>query len=78
MRALVFQLVFLITIGAPRAGTIGFQLLTIPDPGSKPLSVAVWYPSESAAISQTIGPFLQAGRASVLHTENAIRPDIFI
>jgi predicted dienelactone hydrolase len=59
MRGLLFVLASLLMIGAPAAGTIGFQQLTVPDGADKSLAVAVWYPGDSAAISQAFGSFRQ-------------------
>jgi ketosteroid isomerase-like protein len=50
----------ILAIAAPVAsGTVGLQLFTVPDAASKPVSVAVWYPRDSAAVAQAIGPFSQ-------------------
>jgi predicted dienelactone hydrolase len=59
MRELVFVFASFVAIGTPAAATIGFQQFIIPDTASKPLSVAVWYPSDSAALSQIFGLFRQ-------------------
>ena len=59
MRGLFFPLATFIASCTAGNGAVGFQQFTVPDSGSKPLAVAVWYPSDSAAVSQAIGPFRQ-------------------
>src|SRR5215510_7646801 len=39
--------------------SVGFQQLTVPDPNGKPLSVGIWYPSQSHPSSQSLGMFMQ-------------------
>jgi predicted dienelactone hydrolase len=59
MRELILVLASLAAIGTPAVGTIGFRQLTIPDNAGKPISLAVWYPSETAATVESIGSFHQ-------------------
>jgi len=41
----------------PAFGIVGFEQLSVPDPPSKVLSVAVWFPSVGKPVSVSIGPF---------------------
>jgi predicted dienelactone hydrolase len=65
VRGLVLGVVSLLALlGAPAVGAIGFQQLVVSEAAAKPLSVAVWYPSDSPAGPQAIGSFRQTVAAS--------------
>jgi len=49
------SLAMLLAIGVSGAGAVGFQWITVADPGDRPLDVAVWYPSESPVAPQALG-----------------------
>ncbi len=42
------------------AASIGFQQLSIPDPGGKPILVGIWYPTEARTAPQPLGIFSQS------------------
>jgi len=44
---------------ATPALAVGFQQLTVPDPGSQPLEVGIWYPSNSLTAPQPLELFTQ-------------------
>ncbi len=41
------------------AGNVGFQQLTVPNGGDRPLAVGVWYPTDAAATDSLLGTFTQ-------------------
>src|SRR5262245_60407928 len=57
MRFAVTLIVVLLISVRPSTATVGFQQIEIPDPSSTPLTIGIWYPSNSPASSQPIGPF---------------------
>jgi predicted dienelactone hydrolase len=63
MKVLIFVLSSLLwSLGTSSTAsfvTIGFQQITVPDPESRTISVAIWYPSEGTAVSEPFGPFRQ-------------------
>lgn len=40
-------------------GTVGFQRVTVPDSDDRPRDVGIWYPSDSPASPQALGPYRQ-------------------
>lgn len=44
---------------AARAGNVGFETLSIPVPGDRPLAAAVWYPTEAPEAEAALGPSTQ-------------------
>ena len=46
-------------LAATPALSAGFEQVMVPDPGSAPLEVGIWYPSETAAAPQPLGLFVQ-------------------
>jgi predicted dienelactone hydrolase len=57
LAALFFSMAMLFAQGT--AGTVGFQQVTVPDAGGKPLTVGIWYPSEAPTLSVPLGMFTQ-------------------
>src|SRR6185437_3789147 len=51
-------LLFAVLFAAP-AGAAGFQYGTAPDPDDQPVELGIWYPSDAAASTQTLGLFKQ-------------------
>ena len=41
----------LITLASP-ARAVGFQQVSVPDPGYAPLEVGIWYPSDAGRVSR--------------------------
>lgn len=44
---------------AARAGNVGFEILSIPVPGDRPLAAAVWYPTDAPEAEMALGPSSQ-------------------
>ena len=44
---------------AARAGNVGFETLSIPVPGDRPLAAAVWYPTAAPEAEMALGPSTQ-------------------
>lgn len=42
-----------------RAGNVGFEILSIPVPGDRPLAAAVWYPTDAPEAEMALGPSSQ-------------------
>jgi predicted dienelactone hydrolase len=59
MRFAVAVLAALLTAVAASGTYIGFRQIQVPDPPSKPLPVAIWYPTNSQPTTQPIGSFHQ-------------------
>lgn len=60
MRIRPWVLVLLVLSPATAAaGTVGFQRVTVSDSDNKPREVGIWYPSDSAAVPQPLGPYRQ-------------------
>ncbi|MBV8536297.1 MAG: dienelactone hydrolase family protein [Alphaproteobacteria bacterium] len=55
MRAAASTAVLILAAFARTAGAVGFQQATAPDPGDKPLAVAIWYPSKAPAAPHAFG-----------------------
>ena len=60
MRILVTLLVGVFMLAAGKAGAVGFQSATVPDPADKPLEIGIWYPSNAPIPAQPNTPFRQA------------------
>ena len=56
VRAAVLLLAVLL---ASPAGAAGFQYGSAPDPDDQPIELGIWYPSDAAASTQTLGLFKQ-------------------
>ncbi|HUZ14052.1 MAG TPA: dienelactone hydrolase [Caulobacteraceae bacterium] len=60
MKLAALVLCVLVIVVAPAwAGTVGFQKLALPNPGGKPLTVGIWYPSDAAARPTPLEDFTQ-------------------
>ena len=61
LRMRMFASALMLTIGmVPHAvGAVGFQEITVPDDPDKPLSVAVWYPSDGVSTPRSLAAFEQ-------------------
>jgi predicted dienelactone hydrolase len=46
------------------AGAVGFETVTVPDPGDRPLEVGIWYPSKTPVSAQPLGLFTQTVAAN--------------
>ena len=57
MKTLITTCILLLC--ALNAQAAGFQSLDIPGPGAKPISLAIWYPSPTAAQTRNMGSFSQ-------------------
>lgn len=47
----------MLALGAAPAFSVGFEKVSVPDPGGPPLEVGIWYPSKAAASPQPLGLF---------------------
>lgn len=56
-----------VMLGTMPALSAGFEQIMVPDPAGEPLEVGVWYPSETPAVPQRLGLFVQtvANRGAV-------------
>ncbi len=60
MRIVGFLLaVLLLAAPAARAGSVGFQVITIPNGTAQPLLVGVWYPTDAPSHAQPLNVFTQ-------------------
>lgn len=62
LAAFCFAIAVLFAQGAKE--TVGFQQATVPDTAGKPLTVGIWYPSKTAALSAPLGMFTQSVAAN--------------
>jgi predicted dienelactone hydrolase len=53
----LFLAALLLTLSICPAVAVGLQWGAAPDGDKAPLQIAIWYPSESATLSQVVGPF---------------------
>ena len=60
MRVLATLFVGMFVLVAGKAGAVGFQDATVPDPADKPLAIGIWYPSDVPVPAQPNTPFRQA------------------
>ncbi|MDQ7250594.1 alpha/beta hydrolase family protein [Dongia sedimenti] len=60
MKTLPLALLLLMTALMSSAEAAGFQSVSIPDPGSAPLQVGIWYPSDAQVPTEANTPFHQA------------------
>ncbi|MFL6658875.1 MAG: alpha/beta hydrolase family protein [Massilia sp.] len=49
----------ILLLSALKAHAVGLQVLDIPGPGSKPISLAIWYPSQAGPQAVNLGTFSQ-------------------
>jgi predicted dienelactone hydrolase len=49
----------LLTAGAARAANVGFEEVSVPNGGGKPLVVGIWYPTAAPATAHALGSFTQ-------------------
>jgi predicted dienelactone hydrolase len=49
----------LMMLAAAPALAVGFERVTVPDPGGSPLEAGIWYPSDAPASPQPLGLFVQ-------------------
>ena len=47
--------VLLLATGEAQAGTVGFEVISVPVPGDRPLRVGVWYPTDAPETVQSLG-----------------------
>src|SRR5690349_2129702 len=55
---IVAALLALIALGSP-ASAVGFQQVSVPDPGFAPLEIGIWYSSDAPAREQPLALFRQ-------------------
>jgi predicted dienelactone hydrolase len=52
-------MVLILSSATVAAGTVGFQRVTVSDSDEKPREVGIWYPSDTPASAQPLGPHRQ-------------------
>ena len=59
---------FILCAATVVSGTVGFERVTVPDSDDKPRQIGIWYPSDTPAFPQPLGPYRQtvADRKSVV------------
>src|SRR4051812_8239545 len=56
----VAGLAALLVAQAAWAGNVGFQSVSVPVPGDRPLQAGIWYPTGAAEAPMSFGPFKQS------------------
>lgn len=50
---------FILCAATVVSGTVGFERVTVPDSDDKPRQIGIWYPSDTPASPQPLGPYRQ-------------------
>jgi predicted dienelactone hydrolase len=58
--AMAAAALLMLSMATTVAGTVGFHRVSVPDPAGTPRDVGIWYPSETAASTQALGPYRQS------------------